>query len=200
MVLRPAVVHALRSRHAAQHVDLPLGSSDVARRKQLSSRRRQHAGMRRLGQGDQVVDQHRRMVGTGIEERRRSSLGGSILIDRSLPEQCECRKRFEDAPLHRAFFILACATAGCGDGKPWVDKSLSEATVSGIVSVKGKPAERRDDPLQRQQFRANRPDQNGRDRPRRVLYDQGIHRREPGVVRRRDRIQEPRCRTGEGSL
>jgi hypothetical protein len=38
-------------------------------------------------------------------------------------------------------FILTCATAGCGDGKPWVDKSLSEATVSGVVSVKGKPAD-----------------------------------------------------------
>ena len=37
--------------------------------------------------------------------------------------------------------ILACARAGCGDGKPWVDKSLTEATVSGIVSVKGKPAD-----------------------------------------------------------
>jgi hypothetical protein len=32
------------------------------------------------------------------------------------------------------------AIAGCGDGKPWVDSSLNEATVSGVVSVKGKPA------------------------------------------------------------
>jgi hypothetical protein len=39
------------------------------------------------------------------------------------------------------FVILACATPGCGDGKPWVDKSQTEATVSGIVSVKGKPAD-----------------------------------------------------------
>jgi hypothetical protein len=31
--------------------------------------------------------------------------------------------------------------AGCGDGKPWVDTSLNEATVSGVVSVKGKPAD-----------------------------------------------------------
>jgi hypothetical protein len=37
--------------------------------------------------------------------------------------------------------IVACATAGCGDGKPYVDKSHTEATVSGIVSVKGKPAD-----------------------------------------------------------
>jgi hypothetical protein len=29
---------------------------------------------------------------------------------------------------------------GCGDGKPNVDTSLSEATVSGVVSVKGVPA------------------------------------------------------------
>ncbi len=31
--------------------------------------------------------------------------------------------------------------AGCGDGKPYVDKSLNEGTVSGIVTVKGKPAD-----------------------------------------------------------
>ncbi len=30
--------------------------------------------------------------------------------------------------------------AGCGDGKPYVDTSLTEATVTGVVSVKGKPA------------------------------------------------------------
>jgi hypothetical protein len=34
----------------------------------------------------------------------------------------------------------ALSIAGCGDGKPWVDTSLTEATVSGIVSVRGKPA------------------------------------------------------------
>src|SRR6516164_2622469 len=38
-------------------------------------------------------------------------------------------------------FVLACAMAGCGDGKPYVDKSMTEATVSGVVSVKGKPAD-----------------------------------------------------------
>jgi hypothetical protein len=31
-------------------------------------------------------------------------------------------------------------TAGCGDGKPSVDTSLTEATVSGVVSVRGVPA------------------------------------------------------------
>ncbi len=40
-----------------------------------------------------------------------------------------------------AAVTLAIAAAGCGDGKPWVDTSLNEATVSGIVSVKGKPAD-----------------------------------------------------------
>jgi hypothetical protein len=35
---------------------------------------------------------------------------------------------------------IVLAVAGCGDGKPWVDSSLNEATVSGVVSVKGKPA------------------------------------------------------------
>jgi hypothetical protein len=29
---------------------------------------------------------------------------------------------------------------GCDDGKPTVDKSMREATVSGVVSVRGKPA------------------------------------------------------------
>jgi hypothetical protein len=30
--------------------------------------------------------------------------------------------------------------AGCGDGKPSMDTSLTEATISGVVSVKGVPA------------------------------------------------------------
>jgi hypothetical protein len=36
-------------------------------------------------------------------------------------------------------FTLACLQ-GCGDGKPGVDASLTEATVTGVVSVKGTPA------------------------------------------------------------
>lgn len=32
------------------------------------------------------------------------------------------------------------AALGCGDGKPSVDTSLTEATVTGVVSVKGVPA------------------------------------------------------------
>jgi len=30
--------------------------------------------------------------------------------------------------------------AGCGDGKPYIDTSLTEATVTGVVSVNGVPA------------------------------------------------------------
>jgi hypothetical protein len=30
--------------------------------------------------------------------------------------------------------------SGCGDGKPYIDTSLTEATMSGVVSVKGVPA------------------------------------------------------------
>jgi hypothetical protein len=41
---------------------------------------------------------------------------------------------------HSILLLTAFSTAGCGDGKPYVDKSLAEATVSGVVSVKGKPA------------------------------------------------------------
>ena len=37
-------------------------------------------------------------------------------------------------------FLGLVATCGCGDGKPSVDTSRNEATVSGIVSVKGTPA------------------------------------------------------------
>jgi hypothetical protein len=37
--------------------------------------------------------------------------------------------------------ILGLATVpGCGDGKPSIDTSLTEATVTGVVSVKGVPA------------------------------------------------------------
>jgi hypothetical protein len=46
------------------------------------------------------------------------------------------RKRITQTMVCMAF----CAAAGCGDGKPWVDTSLKECTVSGTVSVKGKPA------------------------------------------------------------
>jgi hypothetical protein len=36
--------------------------------------------------------------------------------------------------------LAASLLQGCGEGKPWVDTSLTEATVSGTVSVKGTPA------------------------------------------------------------
>lgn len=37
--------------------------------------------------------------------------------------------------------IMTTAGIGCGDGKPYVDSSLAEATVSGIIKVQGKPAD-----------------------------------------------------------
>ncbi|HZW30095.1 MAG TPA: hypothetical protein VFF52_05265 [Isosphaeraceae bacterium] len=44
-----------------------------------------------------------------------------------------------------AFLLTMClwtlpASSGCGDGKPSIDTSLNEATVTGVVSVKGVPA------------------------------------------------------------
>src|SRR3954447_6623825 len=47
--------------------------------------------------------------------------------------------------LRLTFCVLSALTTlalcvGCGDGKPSVDTSLTEATVSGVVSVKGTPA------------------------------------------------------------
>jgi hypothetical protein len=36
--------------------------------------------------------------------------------------------------------VIVAAHLGCGDGKPSMDTSLTEATVSGIVKVKGVPA------------------------------------------------------------
>ena len=41
---------------------------------------------------------------------------------------------------HSCALVAACLLQGCGDGKPWVDTSLTEATVTGTVSVKGTPA------------------------------------------------------------
>jgi hypothetical protein len=49
------------------------------------------------------------------------------------------RRLRKTLPLAPALLVLA-ACVGCGDGKPSVDTSLTEATVSGVVSVKGTPA------------------------------------------------------------
>jgi hypothetical protein len=38
-----------------------------------------------------------------------------------------------------AAVILLVAASGCGDGKPSVDTSLTEATVKGLVTIKGSP-------------------------------------------------------------
>ncbi len=43
----------------------------------------------------------------------------------------------------QAFFLALLTAAflpGCGEGKPSVDTSMTEATVSGIVTIKGTPA------------------------------------------------------------
>ena len=45
------------------------GLPDVARRQQPSPGGRERAGLRRIGQGDQVVDQHGHLVGAGLEGR-----------------------------------------------------------------------------------------------------------------------------------
>lgn len=36
--------------------------------------------------------------------------------------------------------IALAMAAGCSDGKPYTDTSLTEATVTGVVSIKGEPA------------------------------------------------------------
>jgi hypothetical protein len=48
-------------------------------------------------------------------------------------------RRRNPFPLILGFLALT-TVPGCGDGKPTVDTSLNEATVTGIVSVKGEPA------------------------------------------------------------
>ncbi len=45
------------------------------------------------------------------------------------------RNRF----LLAAAFLSCAMVPGCGDGKPYHDSSLSEATVSGTVTAKGEP-------------------------------------------------------------
>jgi hypothetical protein len=47
--------------------------------------------------------------------------------------------RRRDAFLLAVTFVTAALLAGCGDGKPYTDTSLNEATVTGIVTAKGEP-------------------------------------------------------------
>jgi hypothetical protein len=72
--------------------------------------------------------------------------------------------------------------AGCGDGKPSMDTSLTEATVSGIVSVKGVPATGGGNSLQSQQCRTDRPHSVRSDRTGRDLYDKDTDGNESGLV------------------
>ena len=51
------------------------------------------------------------------------------------------RRSLRRMRINLVLFAAALAASGCGDGKPWVDTSLNEATVSGVVSVRGKPAD-----------------------------------------------------------
>ena len=44
------------------------------------------------------------------------------------------------SPRAVALIAAACALAGCTEGRPYIDSSMTEATVSGVVSVRGKPA------------------------------------------------------------
>jgi hypothetical protein len=48
--------------------------------------------------------------------------------------------RRRDVFLCAMTFLTWAAISGCGDGKPSIDTSLTEATVTGVVSVKGEPA------------------------------------------------------------
>jgi hypothetical protein len=47
--------------------------------------------------------------------------------------------RRRDAFLLAITSLASAAVAGCGDGKPYTDTSLNEATVTGIVTAKGEP-------------------------------------------------------------
>jgi len=48
--------------------------------------------------------------------------------------------RWRTAFLFAMIFLGLATVPGCGDGKPSIDPSLTEATVTGVVSVKGVPA------------------------------------------------------------
>jgi hypothetical protein len=50
------------------------------------------------------------------------------------------RLRAFSKTLVAAAILTTCGVQGCGDGKPSTDTSLTEATVTGKVSVKGVPA------------------------------------------------------------
>ena len=51
------------------------------------------------------------------------------------------RRRRRDIALGTWTLLAVALAQGCDDGKPRVDTSMTEATVSGTVSVRGKPAE-----------------------------------------------------------
>jgi hypothetical protein len=48
-------------------------------------------------------------------------------------------RRYRESLQLTAFVLGLAASTGCGDGKPSVDTSLNEATVTGVIILKGQP-------------------------------------------------------------
>ena len=92
-----------------------------------------------------------------------------------------------------------CSCAGCGDGKPSVDSSLTEATVTGLVSVKGKPATGGTIRFNPSNSGRIVPYRSARDWTRWQLHHQDLHRHEPGFIRWRGRITKQGNRTARSS-
>ena len=75
----PAGAYAVRPRHAAEHLELPAGLADVARRQQPPPGRGQRPLPRRLGPRGEVVGEHRRLVGPRHPCGRRGRLRRQLL-------------------------------------------------------------------------------------------------------------------------
>ena len=98
----------------------------------------------------------------------------------------------------RTVTLLALASMpGCGDGKPYTDTSLNEATVTrgrhgqGVPVTEGGPScSTRATPV------GSFPEDRG-DRARRTLHDQDLHGGQPGHVRGRAGQEVPRRRTAK---
>ena len=121
---------------------------------------------------------------------------------RSEPTMTKMSPRRRDAVLWAVALLsvtgLLPLSQGCTDGKPSVDTSKTEATVSGIVRVKGVPAEGGTDYLQSEQLRADRRRQVRADQQGWIVYDHDVYRRQPDPVRGRPGHEEPRDRTPPG--
>src|SRR5262249_38501487 len=118
---------------------------------------------RRLGPRREVVHQHQHLVGPRDPGRRRGPLRRLVLtpgtsagsgrgpprragpvpsqhgfLERAGVDIMSRRNRRHVLPL---LTILLAAGHGCNDGTPAVDSSTNEATVTGVVRVKGVPAD-----------------------------------------------------------